>query len=201
MYIKTETYSWELKDISFLPLVTLSPIFYFEDVEMQFKLITKEDFNYELYIIVESVPVPFRFHIVYKVTPGLSGNKAVVLNRPSKKLLSYISKNDVGKEDSTIKIVLTLRGKAVVSQGIVGTLKRKRENEETEQRNTRAKNLQGSSTTDSSLCTLCLDNPRNVMFNPCHHVGACLHCTNRLEHPRCPYCNEAYEEVVQIYMC
>jgi hypothetical protein len=33
----------------------------------------------------------------------------------------------------------------------------------------------------------------NVVFSPCRHVACCTVCVERLEHPRCPKCNDPYE--------
>ena len=50
----------------------------------------------------------------------------------------------------------------------------------------------------TKLCTVCLDNIRDVLFAPCAHVVACHTCTTRLK--KCVLCRARIKGIVKVYL-
>eukprot|EP00088_Acartia_fossae_P022980 TRINITY_DN24049_c0_g1_i1.p1 TRINITY_DN24049_c0_g1~~TRINITY_DN24049_c0_g1_i1.p1 ORF type:complete len:133 (-),score=5.87 TRINITY_DN24049_c0_g1_i1:192-590(-) len=51
-------------------------------------------------------------------------------------------------------------------------------------------------------CTVCLDNPREVLFQDCGHVCACTDCTTKIRRSdnRCPVCRQDIAAIKTIYI-
>ena len=47
-------------------------------------------------------------------------------------------------------------------------------------------------------CVICLNNPSNILYNPCLHVCACSQCNDKGEFKKCPYCREKIKETITI---
>lgn len=56
-------------------------------------------------------------------------------------------------------------------------------------------------TIDEHLCTICLENKKKVLFEPCRHVVSCHKCTNDLKEYKCPMCRQNITRMVTIYYC
>jgi len=50
---------------------------------------------------------------------------------------------------------------------------------------------------DVRVCSICMSQPRNVVFLPCGHVCACVQCGSRL--PSCPVCRRVVQSTSAIY--
>jgi len=62
---------------------------------------------------------------------------------------------------------------------------------------------------NSSKCTICYQNPRQCANIPCGHFGFCKNCitqhisiaTENTTTAKCPLCNQAITDILQIYIC
>jgi hypothetical protein len=54
------------------------------------------------------------------------------------------------------------------------------------------------------LCCVCIDNPKNVLFEPCGHLCCCRECYRQLppqppQQPKCPICRQSITRVVRVF--
>ena len=60
-----------------------------------------------------------------------------------------------------------------------------------------------------TLCTICLTNPKNMLFLPCKHLCACSECANQIvkrtnalndgSKPLCPICRAPAQTILDVY--
>ena len=57
--------------------------------------------------------------------------------------------------------------------------------------------------TTNLRCVVCMENDRNILFNPCHHLCCCSTCISQMMIDRsnfnCPICRTSIEQTVEIY--
>lgn len=53
---------------------------------------------------------------------------------------------------------------------------------------------------EAYICTICVENAKNVIFRPCLHLCICKLCYNRLRQQICPVCKTAIESTISIYI-
>lgn len=53
---------------------------------------------------------------------------------------------------------------------------------------------------DSFKCTICFENPKNIIFTPCYHMALCKPCYDRLETRNCPICRKRINNIVKIFI-
>jgi hypothetical protein len=51
---------------------------------------------------------------------------------------------------------------------------------------------------DSRRCVICLDEDKEIMFEPCRHVSTCRICAETVH--ACPVCRVACEDKVQLFL-
>lgn len=51
---------------------------------------------------------------------------------------------------------------------------------------------------DSMTCTVCLDQPKEMLFRPCGHVATCQQCAESLS--TCPLCRARIDEKIRTYL-
>jgi len=66
----------------------------------------------------------------------------------------------------------------------------------------RAKADSGGGDNSGTRCTVCLDNPREIMYQECGHVCACSDCTARIRRTdnRCPVCRQDIASIKPVYI-
>ena len=65
---------------------------------------------------------------------------------------------------------------------------------------TRDSESEGSATFASSMCVICLTNPRELVLVECGHVCLCMDCQERLPTKTCPICRQAYRSILPCYI-
>jgi len=67
-----------------------------------------------------------------------------------------------------------------------------------ELRRAKARGEQG----DSTACTVCLENPREVVLTACGHVCLCTTCADRIRYRdnRCPVCRKDIDKIKPVYI-
>jgi len=55
---------------------------------------------------------------------------------------------------------------------------------------------------DTAACTVCLENPREVVLTACGHVCLCTTCAERIRYRdnRCPVCRKDIENIKPVYI-
>ncbi len=71
---------------------------------------------------------------------------------------------------------------------------------EAELRRARAAGAGDASSSASSKCSICLDNPLEVMLEPCGHVCLCRDCGDRLGDPSCPMCRAQVKKMKNVFL-
>jgi len=51
---------------------------------------------------------------------------------------------------------------------------------------------------DESMCTVCLINPKNIMFTPCNHLLCCSECSGKVS--SCPMCRANITDRTTVYL-
>ena len=59
--------------------------------------------------------------------------------------------------------------------------------------------IRPKSTENRLTCIICLDNERNILFNPCHHICCCNRCVNNLNN-MCPVCRQEIQSRTRVYI-
>jgi hypothetical protein len=54
--------------------------------------------------------------------------------------------------------------------------------------------------TSSSCCVVCMERPRNTLYQPCRHLATCLTCHRAGRLLKCPMCRQRITDVVQVYL-
>lgn len=54
--------------------------------------------------------------------------------------------------------------------------------------------------TDSTLCVLCFDNERNVLFRPCNHIVICDTCSGQTDFTECIICKQIIDSYEYAYL-
>lgn len=49
-------------------------------------------------------------------------------------------------------------------------------------------------------CIICLDNQRDIILMPCHHLIMCHGCTGALKDFKCPMCKMSIQSIERVYM-
>jgi len=58
--------------------------------------------------------------------------------------------------------------------------------------------LRRAGTADAQMCIVCMENPKNAMCTPCHHVFACMPCAKQLKN--CSICRAPITATGQIFI-
>ena len=63
-------------------------------------------------------------------------------------------------------------------------------------------NNQTENRTTTLTCVICMENDRNILFEPCHHLCCCSSCIGQMidrSNFNCPICRVSIEQTVEIY--
>ena len=52
----------------------------------------------------------------------------------------------------------------------------------------------------SGLCIICLERPRQIVFQPCLHLCLCTECSQRLPNRQCPICRQRIRSTLTAYV-
>lgn len=52
---------------------------------------------------------------------------------------------------------------------------------------------------DSQLCVVCLDEPKEVVLQPCNHLAVCSKCSTQIG-SECPLCRSAVHAKLKVYI-
>ena len=50
-------------------------------------------------------------------------------------------------------------------------------------------------------CTVCLENQRDCVLEPCMHVCCCIPCLQRITDNKCPICRTPIDFYLKLYIC
>jgi hypothetical protein len=50
-------------------------------------------------------------------------------------------------------------------------------------------------------CTVCLENQRDCVLEPCMHVCCCISCLQRITDNKCPVCRTPIDFYLKLYIC
>jgi len=81
-------------------------------------------------------------------------------------------------------------------------VKKTEENESLRAELRRTKQSNGDVDRSGTRCTVCLDNPREVLIKDCGHVCVCADCAERIRHEtnRCPVCRKEIQGTQSVYI-
>jgi hypothetical protein len=149
---------------------------------------------------------PVRLTITVCLTPG-KGTKSTSVWKPGRKskYFDVPPLSDVLNAGNVLRVNVKMEGVKRAPDGVAGELvvkKRKRKGDSTTTTSSAPEPKRQRPLADDSafLCTLCLENMRNAVFKPCNHMGCCFECASQLEHKRCPFCNNDFTEVEQVFL-
>ncbi|TNJ29017.1 Ankyrin repeat protein 2 [Giardia muris] len=52
----------------------------------------------------------------------------------------------------------------------------------------------------TTICIVCLTNPKDTLLQPCGHLCACSNCAERIMNQTCPFCRTPIESVIKAYI-
>lgn len=63
-------------------------------------------------------------------------------------------------------------------------------------------NTEANNRITNITCIICMENNRNILFEPCHHLSCCSTCINQMRNRpnfNCPICRTSIEQTVEVY--